>query len=148
MTCKFFRTYLFILFIPLIVGCGAHKNYHGSTKIEKEIEQNVNSGPEVEFDGNTYKIDGKPVKRVDRVCIPIEILDGDRLVRQLGTNVFLYVLEGEYVIGPRNTCKCMPNTARILISQGEKQIDNIQLGDSVFTFNNIDGKILVPIVSK
>jgi intein/homing endonuclease len=73
-------------------------------------------------------------------------MNGDRTIRKLETNIYLYVIEGVFVIGPSNTCKCLPNTARILTSQGEEKIDNLQIGDSVYTFNNIDGKILAPII--
>ncbi len=145
MAFKFYRNYLFVLIIPLIVGCGFFTNYHDPTKNVKENENKENYVPEVELDGNIYKIDGKPVKRVDHICIP-RYENGNHRVRQLGPNEYLYVIGGEFVIGPLNSCKCMPNTARILTSQGEKQIDNIQIGDSVYTFNNIDGKFLAPII--
>ena len=146
MTFKFNRGYLFLIFVSLTVGCGSLTYIPNSTEVVKDNESKANYNPEVKPDRNTYKINGKPVKRVDRVCIPWYTEDGDRFIRKLGPNEYLYIINGEYIIGPRNNCRCMPNTIRILTSQGEKQIDNIQIGDSVYTFNNNDGKILAPII--
>jgi len=146
MTFKLYRNYLSLIILSLTVSCGSLTNHPNSTRIVKENESKENIDPVVVFDGNKYKIDGKPVKRVDHVCIAAESLNGDHTIRELGTNIFLYVIGGEFVIGPSNSCRCLPKTTRILTSQGEEQIDNIQIGDSVYTLNNIDGKILVPIL--
>ncbi len=146
MSFKFYRAYLFLIIILLIASCGSFTNQPKSTIIVKENKSKKDSIPEVELDGNEYKIDGKQVKRVDRICISVENLLGDHTVRKLGTNEYLYKINGEFVIGPANSCRCMPNTARILSSRGEIQIDNIQIGDSVYTFNYFHGKIMEPII--
>ena len=85
-------------------------------------------------------------RKVDRVCIPIEEATGDRMIRKLAFGKYLYIIDGERVKGPANSCRCLPFGAGILTPSGPIDISNINIGDTVYTSNMMGGRQLAAVL--
>jgi len=85
------------------------------------------------------------IPKVDRICIPVESRKGDRVIRQLNSEEWLYKVNGKRVIGPANECNCLPPDAMIQTPSGSIEVSNIEVGDTVFTADRGRNRIMASV---